>query len=91
MDNDRSAHCCRVCGLFLGKDYFPWGEDGQCPTFDICPCCGVEFGYEDCSAESIKAFRNEWFVEETPWFDPKRKAENWSLEEQLKNIPEEFR
>lgn len=23
-------------------DYNPWGDDGKTPTYDICPCCGVE-------------------------------------------------
>lgn len=37
---------CHVCGYPLG-DYNPWGDDGKTPTYDICPCCGVEWGNED--------------------------------------------
>jgi len=29
MDNDKNDRYCRVCGLFLGTDYLPWGEDGH--------------------------------------------------------------
>jgi hypothetical protein len=91
MDNDKADYYCRVCGLFQNEDIPPWGLDGHCPSFDICACCGVEFGYEDCSPESTKAFRKEWLAKGTPWFDPKEKPENWSIEEQLKNIPKQFK
>ena len=36
---------CRICGYRLGFE--PWGDDGKTPTYEICPCCGVEFGNED--------------------------------------------
>jgi len=29
-----SEHNCRVCGLYI--DDLPWGEDGNCPTYEIC-------------------------------------------------------
>lgn len=96
MGNEKNLQFCRVCGLFLGKDvkgneYFPWGENGNSPSFDICICCGVEFGYGDCFLEDIRAFREEWMKKGSPWRSPEYKPENWSLEEQLKTIPKEFR
>ena len=96
MDSDKSTHYCRVCGLFQdkdfqGNDYFPWGKDGNSPSFDICECCGVEFGYGDCFLEDVKAFREEWLKKGNPWRCPEYQPENWSLEEQLKNIPKKFR
>ena len=33
---------CRICGYRLGFE--PWGDDEKTPTYEICPCCGVEFG-----------------------------------------------
>lgn len=50
-------HNCRVCGLHI--DDLPWGQDGNSPTYDICPCCGVEFGYEDYTAESARRYREK--------------------------------
>ena len=49
---------CRVCGFLHDKDYkdndyFPWGKDGNTPTFDFCECCGTEFGYNDYCLENI--------------------------------------
>ena len=83
-------HNCRVCGLYLGPDYLPWGEDGNCPTYDYCPCCGVEFGYQDYTIESIKQYREEWISKGANWSEPKIKPENWDKEEQFKNILQEF-
>lgn len=90
MGNDQSTHYCRICGLFQGNDYFPWGKDGKSPSFDFCSCCGVEFGYGDCFPEAVKTFREQWLKKGNPWRFPKEKPTNWSLEEQLKNIPKEF-
>lgn len=87
-NNQQPSLFCRICGL--QQDDPPWGEDGNSPSFDICPCCGVEFGYEDCNLNAVKAYRNEWLKNNATWFQPKKKPENWSLENQLKNITEEF-
>jgi len=79
---------CRVCGLYY--DDLPWGEDGATPIFEICPCCGVEFGYEDRTYETVKMFREKWLLAGSKWFMQKEKPLEWNLEEQLRNIPEEF-
>ena len=73
-----------VCGYQL--NYLPWGEDGKTPCFDICPCCGVEFGNEDYTEESLKEYRAKWISEGAHWFDPKLQPQNWSLQEQISNI-----
>lgn len=36
---------CPVCG-FDGLDFKPYDEKGF-GTFEICPCCGFEFGCDD--------------------------------------------
>ena len=80
---------CRICGKTQPEP--PWGEDGNSPTYCICSCCGVEFGYEDYSLISIHAFRKRWIDQGAKWFRLKDRPENWSLEEQLKQIPKEFK
>ena len=75
---------CKVCGYKL--NYLPWGEDGETPCFDICPCCGVEFGNEDYTEESLKEYRAKWISEGAHWFDPNLQPQNWSLQEQISNI-----
>jgi hypothetical protein len=86
--NRKHAFICSICGLEL--DEKPWGDDLLSPTFDICPCCGVEFGYEDCQLNAIRAYRKNWLQNGSPWCEPKEKPPQWSLEIQLKNVPDEF-
>ena len=80
---------CRVCGCNQGFE--PWGEDGETPTFDICQCCGIQFGREDCSVLEVKEQRKRWLKNESKWFASKGKPEGWSLDDQLKGIPIEYK
>lgn len=82
-------YACRVCGLAQGDK--PWGDDGKCPTYFICRCCGVEFGLGDEAPSDARYYRNWWIEKGMPWWNPKAKPENWDPEEQFKNIPPEFR
>jgi hypothetical protein len=79
---------CRVCGLRLEEP--PWGEDGRTPLFDICPCCGVEFGYGDASLKGVKAHRGRWLEQGAPWSIPKQRPADWNLDEQLAQIPQAY-
>jgi hypothetical protein len=89
MHNDFDNLACRVCGQIQGDP--PWGENGKCSSHNICECCGVEFGYEDCTVKSTKIFREIWLSNGAKWWLPKEKPANWSLEEQIKNIPKNYR
>ena len=64
---------CRICGLIQSD--LPWGEDGKTPSFDICSCCGVEFGYQDATIYAIKRYRQKWISEGAKWFQPESKPE----------------
>ncbi len=79
---------CRVCGLY--NEDFPWGEDGKSPNYDYCFCCGVEFGNQDYTLESIRQYRENWLKNGAQWDEPSKKPEKWNLEVQLKQIPKEF-
>lgn len=83
-----NRHNCRVCGYYIND--LPWGKDGNCPTYEICPCCGVEFGNEDCTKESTKQYREKWINEGAKWFEHEKKPLKWNNEEQFFNIPQEF-
>jgi hypothetical protein len=89
MLNNREIYTCRVCGL--QQDDPPWGEDGNTPSFNICDCCGIEFGYEDATIVAIKKMREKWLSEGTVWSEPKAKPKDWTLEVQLEQIPDAFR
>ncbi|HEU4607158.1 MAG TPA: hypothetical protein VFS31_03550, partial [Chitinophagaceae bacterium] len=64
-------HNCRICGLYF--DDAPWGDDNNSPTYEICPCCGVEFGDEDYILESIRKYRQRWINQGYNWFMSKRR------------------
>ncbi|MEQ1064565.1 hypothetical protein ABLB96_04425 [Acinetobacter sp. XH1741] len=80
---------CRVCGLI--QDEEPWGENGDTPNFAICACCGAEFGYQDCTKESVKAHRKRWLEAGANWWALKEKPKDWDIEKQLQNIPVNFK
>ena len=79
---------CRVCGLY--NEDKPWEQDDNSPTYEICPCCGVEFGYEDYTIESTIEYRKKWIENGAKWFNAKKKPEVWNLEKQLQNILNEY-
>lgn len=80
---------CRVCGLDWGYCQ-PW-EDGEFPTYDICPCCFMEAGYDDISIQGIKGYRQTWIENGAKWSEPNKMPEGWSLESALASIPSAFK
>ena len=87
--SDPNTYECRVCGFY--EEEYPWGEDGKSPTYQICPCCGIQFGKEDITLEEIKKYRNDWVAKGCKWFVKGEKPEKWNVEIQMKNIPEKFK
>ena len=93
MENSKLLKCCRVCGLEY-SNYYPWGENGECATYDICVCCGCEFGYDDDESASGKGaitYRQEWFDKGASLNCPESEylPKQWSfadLKHQLSNI-----
>jgi hypothetical protein len=75
---------CKVCGLYISPP--PWGEDGLSPSYEICPCCGVEFGNEDYTEESIRKYRQQWINKGYEWFEPSERPSDWNPNVQLANV-----
>lgn len=49
----------------------------------ICPCCGIEFGYDD-AVKSHDDLRNAWIIKGAPWFSDKTpKPIGWNPTVQL--------
>lgn len=80
---------CRVCGYRDSTP--PWGEDGRTPLYDYCPCCGVEHGYQDASPAGTRKYRDEWIKAGARWENESAKPGGWELDEQLAQVPDEFR
>lgn len=85
VHNKKAEHYCRVCGL-------DWEESRDVMwQSSYCPCCGVQVGYQDSLSSSAKRFRQQWIEKGAHWDMPEHQPKDWNLEEQLANIPEEFR
>jgi hypothetical protein len=56
---------CPVCG-FSGLDEPAYDAHGGA-SFGICPCCGVEFGYDDAT-RSHAALRSMWVERGMKWW-----------------------
>jgi hypothetical protein len=57
------------------------------PSYEVCDCCGFEFGNDDDPGTrlplSFSAYRAEWIADGARWFDPSKKPAEWALERQL--------
>src|ERR1700678_4028583 len=56
---------CPVCG-FTGLTEAPYDEHG-CASFEICPSCGTEFGYDDAN-RSHEDLRKAWLAAGKTWW-----------------------
>lgn len=69
------SHQCPVCG-FTGLVDPP-------ADFEICPCCGTEFGFDD-DLKSHAELRMEWVMGGMHWFSNANHAPpNWDPVNQL--------
>jgi hypothetical protein len=51
--------------------------------YNICPCCGTEFGVDDLY-HSLPELRQAWISEGLPWFDDiTSQPSNWNPYQQL--------
>jgi hypothetical protein len=88
MALDERYHC-RVCGLWRPDP--PWGLGGRTPLYEFCPCCGVEFGYQDASVDGVKLFRKNWLASGAEWLEAESRPSKWNLEQQLGFVPKAYR
>jgi hypothetical protein len=88
------THTCPICG-FNGLDEPPYrrmpesddeptsGTHG--PSWDICSCCGVEFGLN--SGDSLRQMRQAWIDEGMPWWSTvEAPPEGWDAAKQLEQF-----
>jgi hypothetical protein len=75
----------------------PWLDHGVPPyhqrygsaSYDCCPCCGFEFGFDDdpgasAIASSFGEYLADWIASGCVWFTPSSKPQGWSLDQQLR-------
>lgn len=75
---------CPICGC-PQINTSPRDETGA-PSYEICPCCGGEFGIDDISSGTIEEYRKSWLESGANWFDPVLRPDDWDLRDQLLKI-----
>jgi hypothetical protein len=75
---------CPVCG-YNEFDEPPYDEYGY-PSYNICSCCGFEFGFDDDSKKyTFEAYRQEWISIGYPYFG-ENKPKDWNSEKAKKQM-----
>ncbi len=72
-------YLCPVCG---------YGMQEPPENYNICPCCGTEFGVHDVNA-SIQDLRTSWLQGGCNWWSQSdSKPDNWNPYQQLAHLAE---
>jgi hypothetical protein len=80
-------YICPVCGF--DKLVSPPSDEKGNESYDICSCCGFEYGVDDFNYGLVNAFekyRRDWVDNGAEWFYPSFRPINWNIDKQLKNI-----
>jgi len=82
---DWGFHCpsCGYCYLKLPPHRNPGGA-----SYEICPCCGIQFGYDDDDRGITYAqWLEDWIVKGMPWFSKSiPPPKGWVPEDQLSQM-----
>lgn len=89
MRNRNSNPYCRVCGYEPGEP--PWGDDGETPTYEICPSCGAEYGYHDATPTGVVRYRAKWLESGGHWADRTVPGDGLDTAERLSRVAREVR
>ena len=76
-----NQYLCPVCGYPELDD--PAYDEYGCSSYEICPCCGTQFGYDDTEKSHFQ-LRVEWVQQGGRWWSSTLETtENWDAERQL--------
>jgi hypothetical protein len=73
-------------------DFEPW--QGESASDEICPSCGIQFGYTDFAGGDVWArlaayseWRRRWIARGSPWLGISSAPETWDPATQLARLP----
>jgi hypothetical protein len=85
---------CPVCGynLYENLGVYPWDEDS--PSDEICPSCGIQFGYDDTAGgdrskrrDVYSKWRIDWIKGGSRWYSNGRDVpRGWNPQKQLEKL-----
>jgi len=81
---------CPACGTDL--DFEPWKGDSA--SDEICPCCGIQFGYDDAAGGDplrrptiYRQWRERWLASGAQWFSVSRPPPpSWDVQSQIERV-----
>lgn len=77
---------CPACGFDLGFEPWTKGE----ASFEICPCCGIQFGCDDAEpskrAQLHAEWRQRWIAEGMLWWSGRGEPADWNALEQVRRV-----
>ena len=73
-----SINHCPIWGFKADESYTSFLEL-RC-SYDICDCCGCEYGHDD-----DLNFYADWVKDGCVWFEAKAKPQGWTLDDQVRN------
>ena len=87
-----SSFACPVCG-FPDLHEPPWHFE-RTASYEICPCCLIEFGYHDWGDHGTEAdrktihreWRKAWVKEGMPWRGIGAPPDGWDPRKQLRDL-----
>ena len=90
MDAMNMTKLCPACGYEL--DQPAW--IGLNPSDEICPSCGIQYGYDDAAGGNLQLrqqiynrWREEWIMQGMPWSSVGIPTPpNWNPHEQVQRI-----
>lgn len=81
---------CPVCGYTLAESAWAEGVGG---SFEICPSCGVQFGYADAAGGDPdrrvalwREWREAWVADGMPWRGVGKPPEDFDPDTQLARL-----
>ncbi len=79
-------YICPICGF--DKLFEPPFDKFSCGSFEICPCCGTEFGYHllNSDMQKIISLRKAWINNGMIFKKKERIPAIWKANEQIKNL-----
>jgi hypothetical protein len=90
---DDIDYVCLVCGYNKLIDP-PYNRDGYA-SYEICPCCGFQYGYDDHGnrykhnsvvQNIIDIWRSNWIRSGCLWFSSREKPAEWNPKKQLEKL-----
>lgn len=92
-DMSGKLNLCPVCGYSLD---IPAWMNGY-PSEEICPSCGIQFGYDDAAGgeesrrlEIYRYWRTKWIENGMRWYSSQPQPAHWNPSKQLSCITKRF-